>query len=59
MQLDKRTKRALLLLSATFLYLTVGALVFGYFEYENDLQLREEIREARLAMHRTYNFDKK
>ncbi|KAI1730485.1 ion channel domain-containing protein [Ditylenchus destructor] len=59
MQLHKRTKRALLLLSATLLYLTFGALVFGYFEYEYDLQLREEIREARLAMHRKYNFDGK
>ncbi|KAI1707985.1 ion channel domain-containing protein [Ditylenchus destructor] len=59
MQLNKRTKRAVLLLSATLLYLTFGALVFGYFEYEYDLQLREEIREARLAMHRKYNFDGK
>ncbi|KAH7718736.1 CRE-TWK-20 protein [Aphelenchoides avenae] len=54
--LDKKSKRAFLLLSATTAYLVFGSLTFSAFEYDEDMQLREEIRETREAMQEKYNF---
>lgn len=55
-RLDKRSRRAIYLISATALYLVLGAFAFGFFEYENEVQLRQEIHKTRETMQHKYNF---
>uniref|UniRef100_A0A915EHG9 Two pore potassium channel protein sup-9 n=1 Tax=Ditylenchus dipsaci TaxID=166011 RepID=A0A915EHG9_9BILA len=59
MKLHKKSKRSLWLLSGTLLYLVLGAFVFSFFEYEEDLKLRKEIEDTRAEMQDKYNFTRR
>lgn len=56
---DKRSKRAIWLLSSTGFYLVLGAFIFNHFEYDYELRLRAEISKTKHLMHLKYNFTKK
>ncbi|KAI6227248.1 Ion transport 2 domain containing protein [Aphelenchoides besseyi] len=55
-KLHKKSKRALKLCLITFLYLVFGAIVFGFFEHDADLELRKKLQTARQTMQQKYNF---
>lgn len=57
-KLDKRSKRAIWLLSGTGFYLVLGAFIFNHFEYDYELRLRSEISKTKHLMQLKYNFTK-
>uniref|UniRef100_A0A914MGG4 Two pore potassium channel protein sup-9 n=1 Tax=Meloidogyne incognita TaxID=6306 RepID=A0A914MGG4_MELIC len=54
-----QTRRSLLLMGVTFLYLVAGAIIFSLFEYEEDERSRQEITAKRRLMQQKYKFSKK
>ena len=56
LNLHKKSQRAIRLILLTLAYLTVGALVFGYFEYDADMELRDEIKTSRDRLQSKYKF---
>nr|CAD2167438.1 unnamed protein product [Meloidogyne enterolobii] len=54
-----QTRRSLLLMGVTFLYLVAGAIIFSLFEYEEDERSRQEVTAKRRLMQQKYKFSKK
>uniref|UniRef100_A0A914EIA5 Potassium channel domain-containing protein n=1 Tax=Acrobeloides nanus TaxID=290746 RepID=A0A914EIA5_9BILA len=54
--MDKKSKRAIWLLTAMFLYLVFGAFVFSMLESDKDEEIRQEISTTREIMQAKYNF---
>ena len=54
-----KSRRSLVLLCATLLYLVAGALLFSLLEYEEDLRVRQEVASQRRELQKKYGFSKK
>ncbi|KAF7637813.1 hypothetical protein Mgra_00002787 [Meloidogyne graminicola] len=54
-----KTRRSLLLMGLTFIYLVFGAIIFSLFEYNEDERIRKEIIIKRNQIQQKYKFSKK
>lgn len=57
--MDKKSRRLIWLIFATFLYLIFGAIIFSFFEFDEEMRQNQEIEETRLLLQNKYNFTNK
>lgn len=57
--MKKKSRLSIWLIFGTFFYLIFGALIFSFFEYDEELRQIRNIEESRNFMQNKYNFTKK